>query len=222
MSLFISRVVLDPDADPADLVASAGSDSYGEHQRLWSLFSDHADRRRDFLYRREAGRWPTYLVVSAREPRPVGTAWRIETKPYRPRLRAGQPMRFVLRANPVVRSRDEEGRQHRHDVVMQAKREAADSGTSATEYELLVRAAAPWLAERGPSFGFLIAPGKVLAEGYRQHRIQRRSGRPITFSTVDFSGLLTVTDPGQFLSALGEGIGPSKAFGCGLMLVRSA
>ena len=39
-------------------------------------------------------------------------------------------------------------------------------------------------------------------------------------STLDFSGLLTVTAPEKFLSALYGGIGPAKGFGCGLLLVK--
>jgi CRISPR system Cascade subunit CasE len=42
----------------------------------------------------------------------------------------------------------------------------------------------------------------------------------ITFSTVDFSGELPVIDPIALAVALRDGIGHSKAFGCGLMLVR--
>lgn len=43
---------------------------------------------------------------------------------------------------------------------------------------------------------------------------------PFRFSTVDFSGERTVTDPGLFGTALPTGIGHAKAFGCGLLLVR--
>lgn len=222
MSRYISRIMLDPDADPADLVAPTDGDSYGEHQRLWSLFSDGPDRRRDFVYRREDGRWPTYLVVSARVPAHAGEAWRIDTKPYHPQLHAGQSLRFVLRANPVVRSRDESGKQHRHDVVMRAKRQTAVTGERPPEHELLEQAAVPWLVERGDRWGFCADPGAVVADNYYQHRIPRRTGRPITFSSVDYQGLLTVAEPNRLLTALADGIGPSKAFGCGLLLVRPA
>jgi CRISPR system Cascade subunit CasE len=37
---------------------------------------------------------------------------------------------------------------------------------------------------------------------------------------VDFEGTIEITDPGIFVEALFTGIGPAKAFGCGLMLVR--
>ena len=40
------------------------------------------------------------------------------------------------------------------------------------------------------------------------------------FSTVDFSGELSVVGPAAFGEALRDGIGHAKAFGRGLLLVR--
>lgn len=40
------------------------------------------------------------------------------------------------------------------------------------------------------------------------------------FSSVDYTGMLTVTDPGLFLQRLSQGYGKSRAFGCGLMLIK--
>ena len=60
-------------------------------------------------------------------------------------------------------------------------------------------------------------------EGYRRQRFRKfRSNREITFSSLDFSGLLTVKDTDLFGSVLFRGLGPAKGFGCGLMLVRRA
>ena len=42
----------------------------------------------------------------------------------------------------------------------------------------------------------------------------------MSFSTLDFEGLLTVSDPGTFLSSIVRGFGAAKAYGCGLMLIR--
>ena len=50
--------------------------------------------------------------------------------------------------------------------------------------------------------------------------MHRRGCVPICFSTLDFSGLLTVADPEKFLSTLYGGIGPAKGFGCGLLLIK--
>jgi CRISPR system Cascade subunit CasE len=44
----------------------------------------------------------------------------------------------------------------------------------------------------------------------------------IRYSTIDFQGVLNVTDSEKFQAVLFKGIGKAKAFGCGLMLVKRA
>ena len=55
-------------------------------------------------------------------------------------------------------------------------------------------------------------------DGYRTWRTRRRNN--VELSTLDFEGVLAVNDQRRFLDAILLGIGPAKAFGCGLMLVR--
>lgn len=45
--------------------------------------------------------------------------------------------------------------------------------------------------------------------------------RHLTFATALFEGELRVTEPGAFRVAIEEGIGPGKAFGCGLLSIAS-
>jgi CRISPR system Cascade subunit CasE len=60
-------------------------------------------------------------------------------------------------------------------------------------------------------------------DGYIQHRfVKPKKKQMVQISTLDFTGLLTVTDPERFTTALFNGIGPAKGFGCGLMMVRPA
>lgn len=47
-----------------------------------------------------------------------------------------------------------------------------------------------------------------------------KNGDRITFSIMDFSGVLEICDPEKFLRKLLIGFGKEKAFGCGLMLIR--
>ena len=42
----------------------------------------------------------------------------------------------------------------------------------------------------------------------------------MSYSTLDFEGILTVGDPGTLLPAIAHGFGAAKAYGCGLMLVH--
>jgi CRISPR system Cascade subunit CasE len=48
----------------------------------------------------------------------------------------------------------------------------------------------------------------------------RRGNRGGKITAVTFEGVLNVLDPAALVLLLQNGIGPAKAFGCGLMLVR--
>lgn len=81
-----------------------------------------------------------------------------------------------------------------------------------------------WLEARAGKYGFSFDPGAVRVDGYLRHGVNKKAGRKtINFSTLDYTGMLTVVDPEQFqLTLFFHGIGPAKAFGCGLLLVRPA
>lgn len=49
--------------------------------------------------------------------------------------------------------------------------------------------------------------------------VLRSYDRKLTFATALFDGVLEITDPVQFQAAFEAGIGPGKAFGCGLLSV---
>ena len=97
-------------------------------------------------------------------------------------------------------------------------------------YELVQARCLDWLEQRAGQAGFRLLPRElhdhehdlrveksVRIDGYTQHRISRKD---IRFSTVDFAGELEVTSTLAFRKTLLNGIGHSKAFGCGLLLVR--
>jgi CRISPR system Cascade subunit CasE len=194
------------------------------HRLVWELFADRPDRRRDFLYRVETGRGertPVVYTVSARPPEGDNGLWEIATKPYRPQVAKGERLIFSLRANPVVSRRDEKGRQHRHDVVMDAKWRLRREGKPIPPLAQLVReAAGRWLQERAAKAGFRVEEEHLWADGYRQHRWMRHGRQVVSISTVDFNGILEVRDPEVFRRTLFKGIGPAKGFGNGLLMVR--
>ena len=48
-----------------------------------------------------------------------------------------------------------------------------------------------------------------------------KGANPVKFSTLEFNGILSVINADVFIEkCLFNGLGPGKAFGCGLMLVR--
>jgi len=87
------------------------------------------------------------------------------------------------------------------------------------------RALELWLIRKGQNSGFELVRGeqhdqvKFQAESYRWHALPTK-GRKAGFSSVDFEGVLRVSDPQNLIDALFNGIGPAKAFGCGLLLIR--
>ena len=82
-----------------------------------------------------------------------------------------------------------------------------------------------WLILKGKQHGFEVIRDKKTdllkfqAESYLWHPLTQK-GRKAGFSSVDFDGVLQIIDPILLAEALYKGIGPAKAFGCGLMLVR--
>jgi CRISPR system Cascade subunit CasE len=208
-----------------DWIASA----YQQHQWLWRFVPAPPGAPRRFVFRRhDVDGVPRFYVVSAAEPCAPTPHWSVHTKPYAPRLEAGDVLSFELRANPVVTTRSADGRARRHDVVMQEKKRLlAERGlprwaewTTADRPalpDLVRRACSAWLLARSDRLGVEFDADALRAEAYMQHRGKNDELR---FSTVDLSGRLRVVNSEALGSALRDGIGHGKAFGCGLMMLR--
>ena len=225
--MYFSRITLNPDTDQQQLASALCNDKYREHQALWRLFDDDPDAGRDFLYRHiiEYGRIK-YYVLSRRMPVDNTGLWRIDPpKVYDPQLSEGQQLSFMLRVNPVVTVTMQSGKQQRHDVVMQEKHRIGYQRIPEKDrpplQQLVQLSGIKWLRTRMDCNGISIEPGQVVADGYQQHRSRtKRQRHLIRYSTVDFQGILTVTNTERFRKALFSGIGKSKAFGCGLLLIK--
>ena len=202
---------------------------YADHQWLWRWFPVERGALRDFLFRqREVDGLPRYYVVSRRAPTDDGRAWRAQTRNYAPQIQEGDRLQFELRANPTVRH-GRDGKSKRHDVVMEAKKKLlaergfmrwADwMGDDKPSLQAVIHpACSAWLQRKGEVMGFAPDADTLLVDSYDQH--QEKPDQTLSFSTVNFSGQLTVTDPQAFQAALLNGVGSAKAFGCGLLLVR--
>jgi CRISPR system Cascade subunit CasE len=197
------------------------------HHLVWSLFADGPDRSRDFLWREEKP--GQFLTLSTRPPAdPHGLFCLDDPKPFEPNLAPGDRLGFSLRANPVVSRAAAPGqRGKRHDVVMDALRNVPHGERAEARPAIIIAAGSAWLARQGEAHGF--KPDTALnVDGYETVRLARdRSERSerlpsIRFGMLDISGVLTVGHPDRFLAALAAGFGRSRAFGCGLMLIRRA
>jgi CRISPR system Cascade subunit CasE len=229
--MYFSLIRLRRNVLPKDVVALGNGNAYQLHKLIWNLFSDGPDRRRDFLYRYEAVHGClTFYTVSAREPNDPSDLWEIHSKQYTPKISKGERLAFSVRVNPVCSKRDERRRRQRHDVVMEAKRRIAFKELPHQERPhvatLVQEAGLAWLKAREVGLGFHVEGNNeapmVRADGYVQHKLFRGKGvEAVDFHTLDFNGVLTVTDPDIFIKeCLYKGIGPAKGFGCGLMMVR--
>jgi CRISPR system Cascade subunit CasE len=200
----------------------------------------------------DEGSFPRFYLLSASEPVALSGILNVESKCFNPELRTGDRLSFNLRSNPVeqitqaknpedqIFSRIERKQQGlkdkkiRHDVVMHLKKSLSDENKrhdvvmrlknffdedkeDYSQAELEQFAGEKWLVERAEKNGFKLL--SVIAHGYQQHHFKRRK---IKISTLDFEGILEITDPELFKNALFKGIGSAKAFGCGLMLIKRA
>lgn len=223
--MYMSRAKMLPTA-VLDKSFNNMASNYKIHRLIWSLFSKGSDDERSFLYRQESdGILPTFYIVSESEPEEESGLWDLNVKSYDPVLQSRQDLSFSLRANPIVSKRDEKGKQHRHDVVMDEKdhmkKVNSDNDNHPPVAEIVQKKGVEWLQKKAAKCGFSINEEQVRADGYRNHHFYKPNGKHnISFNTIDFTGILTVTDPELFKQTLFEGIGPAKGFGCGLLLVR--
>lgn len=201
---------------------------YRHHQALWALFSDGPDRRRDFVYKRiDSEPGLAFLAVSERPPIDRLGTWSMETKEYSPALETGQRLRFSLRVNPVRTGRNAEGNRARFDVVMDRKKALRENGPRPDEMPsqaaIVQQAGEEWLKSRQDKLGMEVSPDGLRVDGYRILEMPQRRGKGnLRIATLDFEGICRVMDTGMIRKALFNGIGPAKAFGCGLLLVKRA
>lgn len=226
--MFFSQATLRPGAARSSAYQRLTAEGHPAHRLAWSLFGDDPDRDRDFIFRWDPDRRddPIMYTVSERQPHDHEGLFRVRTKRYDPQPQRGQQLVFQLRANPVIKKRDDQGNQHVHDVVMNAKWEMKQDGSwddcELTEAELVQREGMKWLQRRTEHYGFDFDEKHVRADAHRKHSFRKpKNGHPVTFTTMDLAGRLRVVDPETFRErALFSGVGPSKAYGCGLLMVR--
>lgn len=125
-------------------------------------------------------------------------------------LRKGQVLRFRLRANPTRKIDTKSG-----PAGQRRNGRRVDLRTEPQQIE--------WLSRRADRAGFRLVPvypgsnAPAVRVGASEKLRGRTRNRLVTLAGVLFDGLLEVTDPDKFRLAIREGIGPGKAFGCGLL-----
>lgn len=239
--MYLSRIILD--ARNRQARAWLG-DCHKLHSLVMSGFpavDDGPPRARlGVLYRVEPMATPPQvpvLVQSQQEPAwPFGTDAVVRVEGPKPLaglvsgITAGRRYRFRLRANPTRRvhgratagADEARGRKRPEQPEAKGKRVA------------LMRESdqAAWLGRQAQRAGFRLVSVRRLAEwpdtkpdvpalvtAGGGNSTGSRGGARLTFTTVLFEGVLEVTDAQAFAAALKGGIGPGKAFGCGLLSI---
>ena len=126
-------------------------------------------------------------------------------KPINLRFRAGQPLNFRLCANPAIKK-------GRWDAVTGQSLNSNRVPLLKEEQQLA------WLHKRAKMGGFQVNY-VTISQNQNQKIWKQRGEKPITLFSIQFDGQLQVTEPQSIMAAVKKGIGPSKAFGCGLLSV---
>ncbi|ECR8547340.1 type I-E CRISPR-associated protein Cas6/Cse3/CasE [Salmonella enterica] len=211
--MYLSRITLHTaQLVPSQLLHLVERGEYVMHQWLWELFP--GGKERQFLYRREELQGTFRFFVLSQERPAESAIFDVQCRPFAPELSVGQILRFTLRANPTICKAGK-----RHDLLMEAKRQVKTQPDSRDIWTYQQQAALEWLSRQGEQNGFSLREASV--DAYRQQQIRREKSRQmIQFSSVDYAGVLVVNNPVLFLQRLVQGYGKSRAFGCGMMLIK--
>ncbi|MFF7638012.1 type I-E CRISPR-associated protein Cas6/Cse3/CasE [Kitasatospora sp. NPDC008050] len=203
---------------------------------LWRLDSDNPRRPQLLVLTPARPDW-NHIVEQAGWPDTDGEHYAIrDYAPLLTQLATGREFAFRLTASPVQNTSTPAGSSpHRTKTADELRHRS---------YRVPHRTAAHqlgWLLERTERWGFEIplartdpaAPGLEAdqptppdGEPARDVRITDRnrhtftkpdSRTRVTLTTATFEGRLRITDPKLLEAALLDGIGPSKAYGCGLL-----
>jgi len=204
--MYLSRVKIDTNLRSS---RNALADNNRFHAMVASCFDGSIEKQRP-LWRIDTLNNSTYLLIVSSEaplfdrllPQVTsGESENADSKDYSAFLSAiknGETYRFRVTANPVfsspkARDTSGRGRVYGHVTVDQQK---------------------SWLSDRAEKNGFELVGFDVLSRGIKKFN---RQGKAVTLSIATFEGVLTVTNADLLRSALTNGVGRAKAYGCGLM-----
>lgn len=205
--MFLSRV---------EIPWESARNPYDVHRQVWRLFPGEAKEtrssgeevRQGFLFRIEEhqpGRPARLLVQSRRMPEATRGLAVVGTREFHPQPAAGLRLGFLLTANPVK-------------TIIDGQRGTKPDKRSEKCRVPLIREdeQREWLNRKFAGAAVLEAT-TVLPHPPLHFRKGNRGGK---FVSVSFDGVLCVEDPTMLITLLENGVGPAKAFGCGLLLVR--
>lgn len=205
--MFLSRIEMNWDA---------ARNPYDIHRKLWRMFPGQDresrrmwdEKRQGFLFRLEeycAGKSVRILLQSSQAPKAAVGLKLVGVQEFRPQPSPGQVLAFILTANPVKTIRD-------------GRKDSKPSKKTETCRVPLLREdnQREWLLRKLEGAAEVVS-AVILPHAPVYFRKGARGGK---LAIVTFEGRLRVNDPAALPEILEKGVGPAKAFGCGLLLVR--
>jgi len=176
------------------MVALKSTDTYEQHQAIWSLFPDTPDRRRDHLFRVEttspAGQ-VMILLQSASQPKSSASAQVLQSKAFKPQLNNEEFYKFKLLANPTKCISQGKNVVEIHDESEQIE----------------------WLQRK-------LKGANVNVTSMESSLVKSRKSFNSRF--VCFEGIMQIIDAEQIYQALVMGVGRKKHAGAGLLSLAKA
>lgn len=216
--MYLSRLLLDPRVRQ---VQRELGDPYQLHRTIMAAFPSPLPKEERVLHRLDVDQHSGQLILLVQsQSQPSWTdltdkEYLLPTDPFTElenpatktvtfTFQTGQRLRFRLRANPIKRLL--------RDIPEYNLKKGQRIGLFKEEDQQ------DWLKKRGvKGGGFFLEDVMIRNEGFsggltkEQHRLKHFA--------VQFDGILQVTDPDKFTTAIKTGIGSGKAFGFGLLSI---
>lgn len=146
----------------------------------------------------QANQPPNWAILQAKQDarREAYLFDRVDTKALELEFSVGQHLRFRLRANPTKRLSAGKGHKGKRIGLYKLEEQLA------------------WLDRKAQQHGFVVDSTIPSRQDHSEDRVNH-----LELFSVQFDGILQVTDPDRFLTAIQAGIGSGKAFGFGLLSV---
>lgn len=190
------------------IIGDACRNPYDIHQTLWRLFPNTGGATRDFLFRIEHSELTRAEILMQSETMPESPSMAnvkiLAWKEYRLVLNPSQKLRFLLIANPIKTINDE------------AERKKITGETKKCRVPLIKEDDQKLWVER--KFQDSVSFETFTIEPIRPIRFYKaREERVGKIQPVSFQGILNVKNVEGVKKLIEKGIGPAKAFGCGLL-----
>lgn len=211
--MYLSRLILNPHSRR---VQREVADPYQMHRSLMRAFPDGLRQGEErILFRLEADPRSGALTLLVQSHLPPDWSWLATpgaaayllpaatpnpaVKSFDLHLAAGQVLAFRLRANPTARRRLPDGSQKRVGLCHEDEQIA-------------------WLHRKAAQSGFAVLSARTGGQTTAAGHLERDGKKhDLSLLSVQFDGLLQVTNPERLYDAVAQGIGSGKGLGFGLL-----